>query len=179
MESIMERHQGRVTLAVRSEYDDSPDTSWLGENVSYRNVEWHPTAAFYSYERDAIRLPKSDVWRDRKGRIVAEPESLDPWNTRYHRDVEFLKLDTGNYAGETSGVLGYLFQDADRLRAYYNNDWTFVGIVATVKVDGKELGNASVWGFESDSGDDYIRSEARNIATEALAEAKAFIASLA
>lgn len=175
METMIKR-QGRVTLAVRSEYDDSPDTSWLGEAVAYREaVRTFPQMPIYSREIDAILLPGSGVWKDRKGRITASPNLDGHWA----RDWDFLSLAGAGdgYASETKDRLKYLFQDADRLITLYRGDWGFIGIVATVNIDGREIGNASVWGFESDSGD-YLKSEARNIAQEAIRDAKTFLASL-
>ena len=173
------RH-GKALVSLRLEDDCNPDTSWMGEALTHREArQWSPTHAVYSYESDSIRLPSSDIWRDRKGRIVAEPESLDHYDIRNHwRDIEFLKLEAGNYKGERH-ILRYLFQDADRLRAYYANDWGFVGIVATVRINGREIGNASVWGFESDMDDCEFKAEGRNIAREAIADARQWVKALA
>lgn len=170
---------GKVAVSLRMDADLDPDPSYLGEAIEvHRARQWSKDYAVYSYETDSIRLPGSDVWRDRKGRITAEPESLDYDSIRYHRETEFLKLESSNYAGERS-MLTYLFQDADRLRAYYRGDWLYVGIVAIVHVNGREIGNASTWGIESDSDDPYFREMGREVAHEAIAEARQWLESLA
>lgn len=168
MSTILRHRVGRVTLVVRSEYDPDPDLSWLGEPCSYKEArQWSPNEAFYSVEIDAIKLPRSDHWRNRKGQIVQDPESLDYYETRYHRGrQEFLKL-----AADTR-ILRHLFQDADRLRGLWRGDWAFIGIVASVLIDYREVGSAAVWGFESDMPASELRREARRIALEAITDAK-------
>lgn len=180
LDTLADHRIGKIRVKVGTDYDPDPDTSYLGEAIDYREArQWTDKYAVYSYEDDAIRLPGSDIWRDRKGRIVAEPERLDRWDSVfYHRDIEFLKLDSENYKGEPH-KLRYLFQDADRLRAYYRNDWAYFGIIARVYANGREIGNASVWGFESDMGDSEFKAEARNIARDAIAEARQWLESLA
>lgn len=165
---------GRVTLTIEAEYDDSADYSDLGGYASNREARlWDDKVAWYSIEDDAIRLPKSDIWQDRRGRIVAEPENLDWHNNSFHRETEFYKLNAENYLGEKSR-LTYLFQDADRLRGLDHADWCYMGVVATVSMLNREIAHASVWGIESDSDESYFQECARDMAREAMKGAKAF-----
>jgi hypothetical protein len=63
----------------------------------------------------------------------------------------------------------------ERLDAYERDQWAMIGIVAVVTLDGADIGSSSLWGIEDDSGDRYLRSEARQIAGEAIADARAWI----
>ena len=173
METVLDRQYGKAHVTVSTEYDDSPDYSWLGEFTSYHKAD--ASRPLYSREMDAIRLPGSDLWRNRLGRIVTEPN-----DDRGSREYQFVTLEgAGNgYADETKDRLKYLFQDADRLLGMNRGDWSFIGIVANVQYDGRTIGDASCWGFESDSDDSYILSEARSIAHEALLEARHYVDSL-
>ena len=167
MDPSIDRNQGRVHVAVNIVDDDSPDYSWLGEFVE------RPTSdTCYSVVADAVRLAGSELWRDRKGRIVAEPEDTRNWRYQY--------IVTPRW----DGTLASAFADADRMVGLSRGDWWFVGIVARVSIDHtgympREIGYASCFGFESDAGDDYLRAEARNLAHEAIQDARTFVRSLA
>jgi len=54
--------------------------------------------------------------------------------------------------------------DYDRLRAWCNDEWYYIGIVATIG----NVARASLWGIESDSSDDYLAEVADDLASEAL-----------
>lgn len=172
IDTLIKLRRGRVTVKVRTVYDENPDTSYLGEGISGRNLKDLEAykSAIYSCNLDAVRLPGSDLWRDRKGRIVA----TEPPDDTYAREYKFYKLNTW----DDDHKLEILFSDADRLRALYNNDWSYIGIIATVHIDGREIGEGACWGYESDMLDSDLRSMARMHAREAISEARTFIKSL-
>lgn len=60
--------------------------------------------------------------------------------------------------------------DYERLRAWCNGDWHYVGVQVTVSRAGIELANASLWSIESDAGD-YLIETANELLQEALDEA--------
>lgn len=165
METLYTRHRGRITLTVKVEPDWDGDYSWLGKFTSLRKAS--DDRPLYSKKADAIRLPKSDLWRNRKGQITQAPE--DDYESR---DFEFIEIEGGG------DRLRYCFQDADRLVGLERGEWSFLGILANVRIDNREIGHASVWGFESDMDDRSIRLESLSIASEALSNAKSFLASL-
>lgn len=53
-------------------------------------------------------------------------------------------------------------QDYERMESLNNGNWSFIGIIAeaTIKVDDhlQTVHSGGLWGIESDSGDDYIKS---------------------
>lgn len=54
----------------------------------------------------------------------------------------------------------------------FGNGWSFVGIEVTAYRSGVQLGSASLWGIESDSGDEYFTEQALELAEEAISEAR-------
>jgi len=167
---MIDRTQGRVHVNVRIEEDDSHDYSWLGEFVKAPTEQ-----PCYCIFADAVRLAGSELWRDRRGRIVAEPVDT----SRHWRPFKFQYIALEDHG---SPHLADLFADADRLVGLSRGDWGFIGIVATVSVDHdgyvpREIGYAGLWGIESDSGE-YLRSEARDLAREAISDARAFVREL-
>jgi hypothetical protein len=67
--------------------------------------------------------------------------------------------------------------DYERLRAWCNDEWSYVGVIVTASRNDVELGSASVWGIESDAGD-YLLETANELAADAIAEARETIAAL-
>lgn len=63
--------------------------------------------------------------------------------------------------------------DYDRLRAWYNDQWQYIGVVVhLLDDDGEEVDSASLWGIESDAGE-YLEEVARDLAADMIAIAKA------
>ena len=69
------------------------------------------------------------------------------------------------------------FDDFARLRAWCNDEWHWIGVVVTAEREELELGRASLWGIESDSGA-YHAKVAAELLPEALADARATLAKL-
>jgi hypothetical protein len=73
--------------------------------------------------------------------------------------------------------------NAERKAAYMRHEYDYCGIVARVllDVDGRdvEIGGASLWGIESDSGEEYLEEQARELATEAINDAGQYMPALA
>ena len=152
---------GRVTLTVQREIDTDPDTSWLGQFCNYREPMNENQKLVHL--RSGLVLDHHGIWRDNLGRIQAAPEEYQSG-----RDYQYTFHDNGH------DKIKYAVQDSQRLEQINMGNIGFYGIVATVSLDGVEIGHASCWGFESDSDEDYLESEERNFAHEALREAKAW-----
>lgn len=151
--------RGAVKVTAESVYDFDPDLSWIGCFTDQRRA--NPSLPLYSRQRDAIRMPNSDLWRNRRGQITEAPE-----DSPYTREYQYIALEDSESGTKIA------FADADRMEAYERQEWGMLGIVATVTVDGCVIGSASLWGIESDSGSAYIRSNAREVAAEAIADAR-------
>lgn len=64
--------------------------------------------------------------------------------------------------------------DYDRLRRWCEGYWYWCGVIVTVThaQTGDDLGNASLWGIESDSGDGYMLDTVNELAAEVIVEAR-------
>ena len=158
LDTLIERANGRAEIAVITVLDEDPDLSWLGEYSDYREP-WTADQKLYHIDSGLI-LDHHGIWRNQFGWIQAAPEE-----TRAHHEYEYIWLNNGQ------DRLKYAMRDAKRLLDY-GNGWDYVGIIAEVSLGGAVIGHASVWGVESDSGDSYLMSEAREIAHEALSDAR-------
>lgn len=163
MDTLFKRHAGAVTVTVGTEYDPDPDLSYYGKFTD--DTSWDARTALYHRRSGLLRMPKSDLWRDSRGRICEAPES-----SIYAQEYQYI-IPSADCENEAKS----LRMAAERLDAYGRDQWSMIGIVATVTLDGAEIGQASCWGFEDDSEEKYLRSEARQIASEAIADARAWI----
>jgi len=64
----------------------------------------------------------------------------------------------------------YLAQNYKRIEGLNTNDWWFLGCVVTVYSNNVEVGSDSLWGIESDSGDEYLREIEQDCISNALAQ---------
>lgn len=94
-------------------------------------------------------------------------------------DLSFLEHDSGNYKGESpEDIAKYEAQDLERLDAYHRGDWEMLGVQVTVARNGIILGRASLYGIESDSGEEYFKEVEKELTFKALNNAKDVLASL-
>ena len=73
---------------------------------------------------------------------------------------------------------------AERKAAYMRHEFGYCGIVAEAMIYDEYdnaiiVGSCSVWGIESDSGEEYLEETAREMATEAINEAGQYMPALA
>ena len=150
---------GRVQVTIEHVNDYDADTSWLGEFSAYqepRNKEQKLV-----HLASGLVLDHHGIWRDERGRIAPKPEEY-----RHSHEWQYTFHNNGH------DEIKYALQDSKRLEDINNGNIGFIGIVATVTLDGAEIGHDALWGIESDSGDAYIESTERECAFEALREAK-------
>ena len=161
-DTILQRHIGAVVVTAWAEYDNYGDSSWLGVFCNFRQPA-NKEEKLVHRESGSV-LDHTGIWRDSRGRLVAAPD------VRSHsREYQFTWHDNGHER------IKYALQDSNRLEALDNGSWSFVGVVATVEIDGVELARDSLWGIESDSGDSYLAQTAREVAHEALGSAKGWV----
>lgn len=178
IETLRELNVGRAKLELFTVYDQYADASYYGKACRYRDVKGED----YVYDRREHLFAGPTVpfggeyrrqWRDQRGRV----QTNDDLDDSYAREFRFIVPNYENYKGEPQrDIYKYSRRDALRLDALYRDQWTYVGIIAEVRVEGKEIGSASVWGLEWDgrgefkaSYSDYMRDTVR----EALDEAQA------
>lgn len=159
LEILSTRNYGRVTLTIGTEADYSPDYSYLGEFSNYK----HPRTIDEKLvdRRKGIALDHRGIWRNERGHIQPAPEIL-----RGGGEYQYTFHSNG------CDRVKYALEESARMEELERGNWYYLGVSATVTFDGAEIGRASLWGIESDSGDSYIQEEARNMAHEALRVAK-------
>lgn len=162
MDTVRELTIGRVTVRMGREFDDSPDTSWLGKLTDYRLP--HDGQWLYDMETGDMQGPDG-LWRDKRGRITGAGKREDG-----RREYRFILTDNDRDCR-------YARMDAERLEAVMRGDIWFEGVIVTVEIKGREIGRASVWGIESDSGDYFLETE-RELAHEAISDARRWFKSL-
>lgn len=166
METLLERHQGRVRVIVQADSDEWPDTSYIGTFTTWRASK--RDTAVYSRETGAVLMPgRHFAWRDAHGRIMGEPDYSDD-----RREYQFVQLPRAELSARDAIGL------ARRLEALDRGDFYMMAIMARTYVDDRLVGNAVVGGYESDSDPAYIASQARELAQEAIADARQWLASL-
>lgn len=103
---------------------------------------------------------------------------------RVHREIDECPdlswlANEDNYQGlDPESIATYMQQDRERLDAYERGDWHMVGVIATLTIDGSELLTSSLWGIESDSGEEYFRQVEEELTAELAHGIPGMIASL-
>lgn len=162
-ELILSHRLGWVYVTVKSKVDEYPDLSWLGEWTS--NGAWLDfKAPVYDTDDDAVHMPGTDFWVNREGEAI-DPERGSNFYDEYHVYIQLT-----NNASTTQEA----FADADRFKSY-SDSWCCIGVYATCYINQRAIGHASVWGIESDSSETDILSMARDMAREAIDDARTWL----
>ena len=173
IDTIRDYGLGNARLIVRTVYDERPDYSYIGRFAPWRDVPYDA----YVYDRqerimgDPVRVINGEyrrLWRNARGRIVSPPDTDDS----YWREYRYILPTVWEGEGFREAR-----QRAEHLDAYARNQWWYIGIVASVTVDGREIGDASVWDIEADWRYDPMKQDldvVRDVVREAIGEAQAF-----
>jgi hypothetical protein len=149
------------TVVATIEYDNDADTSHLGEFSD-------------EPEEGAVDHHATGTWlqRSTRGQRYFNPPdyagSLASAREYQHLSEEAAKAEADRRA----------LEDYKRLVDYYQGAWNMVGVVVTVSREGVKLGEASMWGIESDSGT-YFNEAVGDLLHDALPEAKRKLKALA
>lgn len=169
LSSSITREIGNVTLEVKLKHDTNPMFDYLGE---FSNMNWNPKTGIY--HRRSKLMYDGKHWRTEKGAFAAEPD-LERYGSN---EYQFIDIGDWQFNRGDENWLRYAFQNAKQLDTL-DDDWIYVGIVATVYLHGVKIGSASVWGFEYQYWDKdsnkYLADDAKSIIYEAIAEAKKFV----
>lgn len=141
-------------IDVKSEYDNSPDTSYLGEYTD------NPSGWY-------IDRKTGNLYHDDK--CIRKKITGNDWERGQYRYYV--------YPWE-KGTIEAVIRDYSRLESINRGDVSFIGIIVTVHLEGVELGFDSLWGIESDSDEDYISDMIHDVAMQAIGEAMNKMASL-
>jgi len=149
---------GNVTLQVKLDIDSDTDLSYLGKFSNFQ----YPKLGEKLVHRDSQSVMGHDfIWRDENGRIVPEPEE-----PHYANEYQYTFHDNAHEK------IKYALQDSKRLEDYNNGILCDYVILVTVFSDGNQIGFDSLGGIQSDSEESYIRATVREVALQAVQDAK-------
>jgi hypothetical protein len=140
LDSSFERTFGPFILTVTIEPDYDVDLSWLGKYIS-------------RFEPGAI------------DRSFGGSRSLDRNEYRYFmpENPVDVKAESACYSKKgmskheaNCAARSMIYTDYEEMEAINNGHKDFIGIVAVVSYDGREIGESSLWGIESDSYEDQM-----------------------
>lgn len=142
------------TVHVRREDDDDADLSFLGKFSD-------------KWERGAISHDRHD---SRSYRWFL-PTSTEADHYKSLRDMGYGRRDAREMSRR------YVIQDYKRM-VEHGQSWIMTGVRVTASRAGVTLGNASLWGIESDSDAASVDEIVDDLTSEALREARATLALL-
>ena len=137
------------SVTIKKLYDESPDTSYIGEftDTLEEGVIIRATGEYYNPSQEDQEIP------DRG------------------RECRFFKPYAGGEKPGSKDYEKYGLQDYKRMEALNQGDFCFLGIraeaVTARSTDGKtwkmdKITSGGLWGIESDSGDSYLLEEAKS-----------------
>lgn len=172
--------------------DDSPDNSYLGEykdrlttDEAYINrktgvfvvpgIEWVEKTFDTQEQADKFMEELQDLCIDSDDyeegdKVVVRHEYYQEISTHYSRN-EYEFYVSCNYPHPKPEEYQYFLYDFERLESY-GDEWWSKGCIVTAFLNGIELGNASLWGIESDSDEGYFKETEEDLTAQAIDEAK-------
>lgn len=145
------------SIKIKVDYDENPDTSYIGEYTD-------DPAPGVIVRCEGEYLEKLGVQiRDTDGRFMGKDYELPARG----REYRFFKPYAGGEKVGTANYYKYGLQDYKRMEGLTSGDWNYIGIQAEAVVKYpiesgsyrlETLTSGGLWGIESDSGDDYIKT---------------------
>jgi hypothetical protein len=160
-----------LSVTVKQEIDDSPDTSWLGE---YSDTPGdYAIVARGEHEGEFLSdLPcecdHSPDDHNNNGQCMenCDCEDFDPVTVERGREYRYFNSASIESDNSDEDNRTYALQDYKRMRGLNNDQWCFVGISAkaVVQLNGsltQTIHSGGLWGIESDSDPSEFRSVER------------------
>lgn len=154
-------------VTVRSQPDDDPDLSFYG-----KFTDTMPRSGEQYFKRGHW----SEGFTDSRGHRFSGEWQFPHRELRYFvpgynhlDDIDTYRRTYGRHEAYTM-AMAYARRDWRRMEDY-GSGWAMVGITVTVSRHGVELGNASLWGIESDS-TEHVYDVVQDLLAEALTEAR-------
>ena len=165
-----------LTVSITWHYDDDADISYLGEYADNEPQGWRVNRKTGQVINPAGKVvknitpnwsPGSYQWFDLEGNHP--PYNAKNWE---HVSREPRKIACDKYGVKNIVQLSLVYALADYERyESYGDSWHMAGCIVSIRHNGKELGHASLWGIESDSGSDYMASIELELLEEAWQDA--------
>lgn len=132
--------------------DEYPDLSWLGEFTD-------------KYQEGAIDHHAQLGYTDRRVFRWFVPCNTEQDHYKSLRGMGYTHLGALRMARK------YVKQDYKRL-VTYGDYWHMTGVIVKLSIDGVEVAESSLWGIESDSGDDYYNEVISDNLAECIRQAR-------
>lgn len=155
---------GYTVKVYRIEDDMGGDTRYLGTCAI-------APAKYPAWDRALKRV----LWRKQDYHRLKEVEAAQHWD--HAREYRYVHEFQDVYGVGRLDAEKYIRQNVARLESY-GEAWSFVGIVAKAFRAGIQLGNAGVWGVETDADEGHFAELTKEVVGEAVDEARANLAKL-
>lgn len=186
--------KSKFDIKVKWVEDESPDLSFLGE---YRSK--CPDIAYIDRKNNIVVSPKRYTTEEfnteegRNDRLDYVQDVLGLYCNEYEVDTRFFiehqvfkeipfscdynyhdyqYIETCNYPRGEDDELDYIIQDAKQLEDYNKGNWYMRGCIVTVRINGVELGCASVYGLSSNMTKEEDKEMIADLTWEAEKEAE-------
>lgn len=150
LDSTASWRENGFTVQAKIVLNEDPDLSFIGE---------------YTDKQEPGVIVRQN------GEFIEDWPEDDPLPER-GREYRFFKPYAGGEQPGSKDYQTYGFQDYKQMEEYNRGDWCMIGIVVKVFKAGVELSSGSLWGIESNSEVSYFDEIARDLAGEAVEEAK-------
>lgn len=195
------------TLTARTRHDESMGAPWDEHDGHGSVTGWlarakHPgelmlsqQGAFFRYYdySEACHIAHRDGWGYAPAPIKVVQNSGGKWHA-WFGDGHATGCNVGGFdsASDATAALYASYRatmtprqyaalaaraDFDRLKAWCDDEWCWIGVEVVAEKAGVRLGGASLWGIESDAGD-YLVEVTNELISEALDDARAKVAAL-
>lgn len=166
-----------------------------GESIALTFEGWRIVATIHDDDDNTPPWKQEDghgevsdwTTRDKApGELVLNEDGRSKWFYDFAGAVKTAKRDGWNAAPFDDGLTGgakaakAARADYERLRAWCNDDWRYIGVALQVWFEDIQLTDeygAALWGIESDAGE-YCTETANELISEAMAQAVAELESI-
>ena len=108
----------------------------------------------FEYDTSGVGPDWLGGWSDTPGPGAIDHHETDTWLHRSDQGPWY--FNPTNFDPKDPESPKYARHDYERAVAFEHGDWCLIGLIVIVYREGIELGHASLWGIESDSGEDYF-----------------------
>ena len=107
---------------------------------------------------DAVDSAQDLITESQDSMAECDCEESGDWS---HKELQYFNT-SGNYTGEpVANIIAYTKQDYQRMEAYNNGDWQYLGIRVKAEIQigdtCQNISSGGLWGVESDSEDSYLK----------------------
>lgn len=147
-------------FSVRWECDDNPDTSHWGEYTD----QWKEGAI------DRVKLGDTDGLASFKYFVSTNHAVHNPKNWEHVNGKDKQKV-IQEFGSLKNADRHYAREDYRRMEEFNRGEWRYEGCVVTVRIGNLEAED-SLWGVESDAGEEYREGIEHEVKAQALARLK-------